>query len=265
MVQPQHHTDVLVDPHGHVVTRHHDSYQYVIPATRPNLGTYYTLQNQQYYMPPAQIVRGQTAYVAPTPVAFGGYTRFEDLSGRIESAANEVCLDLHYNYQANAGYQEVYREAYSLLQQAKALHAAEHHQDRNYIRGAVEALDGLLHHVAGDASRLAPQVVRPIGQYALPDKLAQLESMIHHLMHDVGIAPHAEGTEQAPPPGDVEQAPPPSGFGVPPGFPQSQLGPPSGSSLPFSAGGPNLNASTNGQPGVFLNVAPPDTVTISRP
>lgn len=220
VVQPQvHHNHVLVAPTGQVVSDHYDNYRYVVPATRPTFGTYYTHQNTQYYTPPAQVVQGRTAYSAPTAVPFGGHTRFEDLSGRLETMINEVCLDLHYNYSHNPGFAEAYQEAYGMLQQAKALHAAEHAQDRNYLRTTVQSLDALMHHVSGEALQFSPQFTKRIGAYSLPDKLAQVESTVHHLMHDVGIEPHAEANEVAPPPGAVEQAPPPGGrpvFGSPP-------------------------------------------------
>jgi hypothetical protein len=86
-----------------------------------------------------------------------------------------------------------------------------------------------------------------------------LESIIHHLMHDVGIPPHAENTETAPPPGGgSEQAPPP------PGFPQSQAPPGTPFASQFSA--TDSIPSSGGNPTrVFLNAAQPDTILTPRP
>jgi hypothetical protein len=250
IVQPQVHNHVLVDPHGHVVVQQHANYQYVVPPASPTLGTYYTYQSKQYYTPPPQVVGNQTAYAPPAAVAFGSYSHVDDLSARIETLANEVCLDLHYNYHHNPGYQETYGEAYSLLQQAKALHAAEHNQDRNFIRAAVQGLDGLFHHVQEHAANFSPHVERPVGPYSLPEKLAQLESMIHHLMHDVGIAPHAAPGALPVGPGGVEQAPPPAGvFQTPPTLPGA----------PQYSGAPAVPVPVDGS-GVFLNTAPPNTL-----
>lgn len=94
-------------------------------------GTYYLDSGTNYYVPRTYVIDPGT-YAAPKPVQieFGGYAHVDDLSGRLERLANELCLDLHYNYRHNSGFADVYREAYQVLDTAKYIHAKEHQGDR---------------------------------------------------------------------------------------------------------------------------------------
>ncbi|AMV20190.1 hypothetical protein [Planctomyces sp. SH-PL14] len=232
-VTPWHHHHVLVDPHGHRVVAHHDSYRHVIPAQPRFQGTYYTYQNAHYYYP-SPVVTAQNS-VAPQPVAveFGGFAHVDDLAARLEDMANQLCLDLHYNYQHNPGFAETYGEAYQILQAAQWAHAKEHQQDREGLARTLGPMDDLFHHVQQDVQGWQRTHRRQIGQLGIVDKMANMEDLIHHLMHEIGVRPsHDRGDEIAPPPGGaLEQAPPPAG-GIRP------LGPPPAPGRPLSVAPP---------------------------
>lgn len=232
---PWHQNHVLVDPHGHRVVQHHDHFRFVIPSRQQHQTTYYTHENVHYAysVPPVVLRRGvqfaelPVAPVRPAAISFGGFSHVDDLSGRLEFLTNELCLDLHYNYPHNRGYAETYREAYEILQAAKFAHAKEHQQDREALARTLAQVDPLFHHVNEEVAGWSRRHVRLIGSLGMADKLQQMESLIHHLLHDVGVRPeHDAGNEQAPPPGGGrEEAPPPPGAAAPistppPAFPR---------------------------------------------
>lgn len=201
----------LFSPRGQPVVReHHDDYRFVVPAT-PRYGTYYTHEDVHYYTPPAPpvVVNQPVVVQRPVPVEFGTFQHYERLSDRLETLANQVCLDLHYNYQHNRNYAETYREAYQLMQVAKYIHGSEHRGDRNAIRKSADNLDELFHHAQRELKTWTREERRAVGQYGLLAKIEEMEALIHHLLFDVGIKPDHNRDEPAPPPRD-EVAPPPA-------------------------------------------------------
>jgi hypothetical protein len=156
----------------------------------------------------------------PVQLQFGGFARCEDLAGRLETEANRLCLDMFYNYQHNPGFAETYKEAYSLLESSKYVHAKQHQGDRDAIRHHVTQMDGLLHHVQGELQQWSRNHARQVGSGGIIEKSSAVEAILHHLCYDVGIEPHGDD-EPAPAPGlGEEQAPAPGGVigSSPPGF-----------------------------------------------
>ncbi len=141
------------------------------------------------------------------------YGHVEDLAQRLEFLLNDLCLDLYYNYSHNPGFQETYSEAYALLETAKYIHAADHANDRDAISRKLGGVDALCYHVEGDVLGWSRVHRRHIGTLGILSKMEMTESVLHHLMEDVGVQP--EIPEQAPAPGvgGPELAPQPSTFG----------------------------------------------------
>lgn len=212
----------LVNPHGAHVTDHHDHYRYVIPS-HGHHGTFYNHADVHYYTPPVVVQQPQfipqqpqqfvqnVVPVAPPqrPVAlkFGGFQHHEQLAERLETMANQFCLDLHYNYQHNPGYAETYREAYKLLQAAQYVHGKDHEGDHAAIQRSGNSIDELFHHVQGEVRGWRSGNRRQVGQLNLAAKTEELEALIHHMMFDIGVKPAHDDDEAAPPP--REEAPPP--------------------------------------------------------
>jgi len=194
------HVDVHVG--RHFVVPHYDRHHH---------GSYWVDSGAYYYQPRTYAVIPNTHVVAkPIAVEFGGFSQVGDLSGRLERLANELCLDLHYNYAHNPGFSETYREAYQILDAAKSINVKEHQDDRDDIARQVQALDPLFHHVQGEILGWSRNHQRQIGQAGIVAKLDSMEALLHHLMNDIGVKPHsAESMEQAPAPTNDEVAPPP--------------------------------------------------------
>lgn len=233
------HNDVIHHGNHHDVVHHHGSHfgnsnwNYVVPPNRgvhQHSGSFYVQGDTHYYTPTpiARIAPAsfQSAHVHPTPVVqqpvplqFGDFSRIEDLAGRLETEANRLCLDMFYNYQHNPGFAGTYKEAYSLLESSKYVHAKQHQGDREAIRQQVTQMDGLLHHVQGELRQWSRNHARQVGSGEIIEKSSAVEAILHHLCYDVGIEPHGDdepapapsvGEEQAPAPGGVIGSPPPS-------------------------------------------------------
>lgn len=211
--RPKVHVD-LFTPLRRPVTQHQDHYRYVVPPAARH-GAYYTYENGYYYTPPAVRRQGQPP-AAPRPVnmEFGASKHLVELAERIEALANELCLDLYHNYRHNPRFNEVYGEAYQLLQAAKFVHNLEHQGDREGIRRTATKIDDLFHHVQEEVVGLERQENRRVGQLGLEAKTEELQALIHHMMYDQGVKPKHDEEERVGPdapagPAAREEAPPP--------------------------------------------------------
>ncbi len=213
-----HHDHVIRDSHGHVIGRyhhdviHHDA-QHIVPhMDNVNHGTYYRHNGHSYYHPQTATLGTLQAPPTPEEITFGGYGHVDDLAMRLETLMNELCLDLYYNYSHNPEFLVTYSEAYSLLETARFIHAAEHAHDRDAISRKLGGADALFHHVEDDVLGWSRVHHRQIGTLGIISKMDMAESVLHHLMQDVGVKP--EIIEQAPAPsvGGPELAPPPTTF-----------------------------------------------------
>lgn len=243
--QVQHHDHIVRDSHGHIIGRyHHDvvpqSAQFILPhIDQHRHGSYYVQNGTSYYYP--QTISNNAQYYTtarPVAVTFGGFAHVEDLASRLESETNDLCYDMHYNYSHNPGYDQTYREAYHLYRVAEFIHAAEHISDRDAIRGKLAGMDKLFHHIRDDIRDWSRHHHRQVGPYGFNTRLDVIESVLHHLMTDVGVRP------------DVPQG-------------QPGVGPTGGPPAP--AGGPNVGPTTptsgvpfnpNAVPGVPNNFQP---------
>jgi len=191
---------------------------FVVPARNNYVGAYFTIGKVHFYTPspivPVAPIVGNASrppvveVQKPVELKFGGFNRHHDLAQRLVYEANAMCLDMHYNYRNNPDFNHAYREAYDILQTAKFIHAKEHQGDHQAIRERMVAADRLFHHVDDQLRRWVPGGNRRIGNDQLPEKIANVEAIIHHLCYEVGIQPH--GQPAAPPPVNPnEQAPPP--------------------------------------------------------
>lgn len=216
MVWSQHHDphsgrsgQIIISPRGIVVTQNHQNYNYVAPPSHNQHGTFYSYQGTHYYTPPVivqrpvQIVQ-QPVFVEPPPrpivMEYGQFSRTEELAIRLELAANELCLEIHHNYQGNAEFTHAYREAYGVLQQAKLIRVHLRDNDRDAIRHAVTTADTQLHHVSEAIGAWDRHATRQVGNGGLNEKVIGTESLAHHIMYDVGVKPRHDEREEAPPP-----------------------------------------------------------------
>jgi hypothetical protein len=200
------HDGHLHDSDWHFVVPHYDHHHH---------GTYFVDEGINYYLPQPYLTNPGT-HVAARPIAieFGGYAHIDDLSARLERLANQLCLDLHYNYRHNADFDHVYREAYQVLAAAKYIHAKEHQGDRAEVARRLDEVDGLFHHVQEQVAGWSRRNHRQIGRSGVQTKLNIVEATLHHLMNDVGVkgahgVPTASASEEAAPVPAAVPLPPP--------------------------------------------------------
>lgn len=183
----------LLNPLGRPVTDRQDQYHYVVPSTNQQ-GSFYEYDKKYYYTPPLRRVEGLPPQPRrPVPVEFGSARHLPELAARLEYLANEYCLELHYNYQQNRGFDNVYHDAYDFLQAAKFIRVKENQRDLQAIRRSAQKIDNLFHHIQEDVSRFRRQERRPIGERGLQSKTEVLQSVLHHLLYDLGVKPEHDG------------------------------------------------------------------------
>ncbi len=192
------HTDShsVTDRYGYSYGTYHQDiirpgYQYIVPHRGArHHGTYYQNNGRYYYYPQTYNARpAQHLNTRAQQIVFGSFSRTEDLGSRLESIANDFCLELHANYQHNRNFDEVYREAYQILQTAKYIHKEDHDRHRAEVAREVSKLDDLFHHVQDEVSRWRSDRDHHDRSMGIQSHLALLESTIHHLMNDVGVRP----------------------------------------------------------------------------
>lgn len=197
---------------------YHRDWGHILPGHHDDPGLYYSYGGAHYYAPvpppahvePSYVVgRPVTATSTATPIApqsvkleFGGFRQIEDLSARLVAETNRWCLDMNYNYRHNPDFDATYRAAYQILQAANYVHAAEHREDHGAIRKELAATERLFHQVEDRVKTWVREENRPVGENGINGKTEVIETILHHLLYDVGITPQHSTVveEQAPPP-----------------------------------------------------------------
>jgi hypothetical protein len=152
---------------------------------------------QPYAAQPYQTVEAPTNPHALTPPVPGGIGHVDDVVVAFEQSANQMCLEMYYNYRQNPGWNETYREAYEILDTARQIHAMEHSGDREQMRYNVTRIDALFHHVQDDVRHWARFGTQYFGPGGLRARMDEVEDNLHHLMQDIG-APAPEDLQPAP-------------------------------------------------------------------
>lgn len=143
----------------------------------------------------------------PQLVSHGGFHHVDDLAARLELLANELCLDLHYNYRHNPGFRYTYKDVYDVYQLAKYIHGLKQEGKQEEIARRLDGLDKLFHYVRTDVREWSLRRDRQIGGLTMPEKIERIQSTVHHLMNDVGVK-EAAIVEEAPKPQDLVDVPP---------------------------------------------------------
>ena len=161
-------------------------------------GAYYEKQGKAYFASE----QGTTKLVS-----HGGFEQVDDLAARLETLTNELCLDLHHNYRHNTGFRYTYRDVYDVYQLAKYIHGLQKDGNQTNIARRLEGLDRLFHFVRDDVRTWTPEPIRRVGDLDANAKIDRIESLIHHLMNDVGVE-LADNPVEPPAPENLVTLPP---------------------------------------------------------
>ena len=159
----------------------HSGSRYVVPSYGNSRSNYYYRNNTYYY---------DSGNGRSQRVAYGKFSHVDTLAVRLERLANEFCLEIHYNYSNNRGFDETYREAYEMLRSAKYIHEEAHHGHHDEIAKEIRKLDDDFHHVEDEVENWRSNRGRHHHHAHGSDMhelLEEMESVIHHLMNDAGI------------------------------------------------------------------------------
>lgn len=173
-----------------VFYRNNDQY-YFYPAQRLYSGIRQTggtvYSNQNYSSNSNYTTRGTIDRSAAVPVEFGGYQFVSDLAPAFAPVANELALELHYNYRNNPNFNQVYRDAYSVLTEARALEQAQQRGDREQVQQHLIAANRNLNQVMTATENWQRSHQKQIGEAGLETKLQMTADMLNHMMYDIGI------------------------------------------------------------------------------
>jgi hypothetical protein len=139
----------------------------------------------------------------------------DQLAERLERLANQLCLDLHYNYSHNPGFAETYRAAYQILDTAKYIYDNKHQGDREELARRLEEVNEVFHLAQDQIQNWSRTHHRQIGQADAQTKLELIEATLHQLMNDVGVERNHDAQATASGPIDSETAPEPASNDVP--------------------------------------------------
>lgn len=207
-----------------------------------NRGAFYRNNNRYYYFPDSNfgsgyqsqpngvllsgnvVVDGGTAIAQtggaveqqsqPVEVQFGEFAYTDQLSEVLTTVLNDLCLDMHYNYQQNANFAAAYREAYAALTEAKGLRDAQQSDDRDSIKQRLKITDSLLHSLEPQVQGWTRTHQKQIGEAGMLTKLEIAGDVTHHMMYDAGISEEehdqsSQTSATADADNTVEQAPAP--------------------------------------------------------
>lgn len=198
----------LFRPHYRFIVPHYNQYY---------RGSYFCDGGNYYYYPdtyvsPEAYSSGLVSESPPERVQmqYGAFAHTTDLAYRFERLMNDLCLDMHYNYQQNPEFDEVYREAYDLLNIAKDILASAEQGDLGDVAEQLFGLDQLYYHLLDQIADWNRTEQKPIGEHDLLTKLSLVEATMQHLMYDSGVEPSFEVVDDS-----VPEDPEPAGVGAP--------------------------------------------------
>jgi hypothetical protein len=156
--------------------------KYVVPETSRFMGMYFVVDGTHYYK--ADPERKER----PLVVERGSSKFIDDLVDRLEYEARTLCLDMTDNYSHNTTFNQAYENAYSLWQLTKEIQDHRQNSNRALMSAKVRELDSLFQPVRREVvgvgwSRHQKQRHGSGGVY---DKIERTESLIHHLINDIG-------------------------------------------------------------------------------
>lgn len=192
------------------------------PRVLPGRGAYYRNNGNYYYYPNSGAVVQQSPGVVvqspqpqnpePIRIEFGGFVHIGELAQALPVVANDLCLDMHYNYRGASNFYAAYRDAYAMLTAAKAVEQAEKANDREGVKRQLTIADQLMHQVQRQTQGWVRRHQRQIGEMGIMTKLDISSDMLHHMMYDVGISldQHQGAGQQDTASQNTEVAPPPA-------------------------------------------------------
>jgi hypothetical protein len=154
--------------------------KYVVPQSGRFPGSYYVSNGKHYFK------LTSSRYTRPTVLERGSGQHIDDLIRRLEFETRLLCLDMADNYSHNASFKEAYQGAYELWE--LTLEIKEHRQSSNraMMTAKVRELDSVFQPMKRDVVGWNRYLKQQHGEGGVYAKIERTESLIHHLINDVG-------------------------------------------------------------------------------
>lgn len=147
------------------------------------------------YAPPSAY-RGAVVQTPRVAIVFGGRSRSDALARELVNQANAICHEMDQNYKSNRRFREIYREMYSVLEDAKQIrdqvNQGAHRlarRDDDRIAIALHHMDQHFHDIEADMKLWRPdRDVRTTREAMQLDRaLDRFEETMHEMMEDYGV------------------------------------------------------------------------------
>ena len=119
----------------------------------------------------------------------GTFTNTEEFALQLQSAANDLLLDMHFNYSHNRQFAATYQKTYTLLEAAQRVRKAAQTNRREEINPTLKDLDGLAYRLQADIRNWNCRPKYRCGKGSLNQKLSTVQWSLADLMHNVGVDP----------------------------------------------------------------------------
>jgi len=192
--------------------------QHLVPQTSRFSGSYYVERGKHYFQPPRSPQGSR-----PQKIKRGGGEFVDDLSQGLTYEAKMLCLDMKDNYSRHDGFDETYRAAYHTWQLASQIAKGDESLDHTPLATMARELDPQFQPVRRGVAGWTRHHKRQRGTGDVQAKVERIETLIHHLLYDIGPPPklpnvaksddaaqqkdlHVARAAEAAPPGKVERS-----------------------------------------------------------
>lgn len=154
--------------------------KYVVPQSSRFPGTYYVSNGKHYY-------KATTArYSRPTIIERGSGAHIDDLIRRLETESRLLCLDMTDNYSHNVSFKRAYQNAYELWELTAEIKRQRQSSNRAMMTAKVRELDSVFQPMRREVVGWNRHLKHQHGEGGVYSKIERTESLIHHLINDVG-------------------------------------------------------------------------------
>lgn len=158
--------------------------QHLVPQTSRFSGSYYVERGKHYFQPPRSPQGSR-----PQKIKRGGGEFVDDLAQRLTYEAKMLCLDMKDNYSRNDGFDETYRAAYHTWQLASQIAKGDGSLDHTPLATMARELDPQFQPAKRGVAGWTRHHKRQRGTGNVQAKVERIETLIHHLLYDIGPPP----------------------------------------------------------------------------
>ncbi|MEZ6058319.1 MAG: hypothetical protein R3C01_16590 [Planctomycetaceae bacterium] len=163
----------------------------------------YTTSTPVVVSQPVRVVSSLPSTILSGTITTQRVSQADLIIDQLYPAANQLGLDMYYNYQHNAGWADTYRLTFALVQTTKAMQANDYRGDSVAVAQRLREMDQIVQDVRLSVRGWTRRDVRSFGNSGLSDKIDTVDNMVIDLMQQLGVRPLATTATR------IEEAPAP--------------------------------------------------------